>query len=430
MFADQLILNEREAARGRAFVVRAKEVSSGRAAIDAAAAGVSPQVIERHRKAVDTLEQKAAAALRLYEKLKAGVLDESLDRFRRDPGIMLVFARISRGLSQAELADRLGLKEQQIQRYEAERYRSISLSNYRKVANALGVEFTATIRSESFLWSRDVGAEKVPISKSDMSRTLAHAKDNNWISVPDDDDGGAALFAYIKRPERLLASPALLRTGLNPLDITNDLSLSAWRARIVDLAEDRLKSSSKNLPDFDPLEISWLVELARSSANQDGLKTVSQILQDHGIVFLVEPHVAGTRLDGAAIMLRTHPVIAMTLRHDRLDYFWFTLFHELAHVFLHSSSGLAAGFFDDLEAGLTDELEQEANEFAGSLLVPPERWRISPARISKDRDTIIDFAKQIGVHPAIVFGKIRHDRRNYKLFTKEVGAGAVRRQFL
>ncbi|MBR0860680.1 ImmA/IrrE family metallo-endopeptidase [Bradyrhizobium diazoefficiens] len=51
----------------------------------------------------------------------------------------LIKARIVSGLSQKALAERLGLKEQQIQRYEAERYSSASYQRLRQIAGALGV---------------------------------------------------------------------------------------------------------------------------------------------------------------------------------------------------------------------------------------------------------------------------------------------------
>ena len=54
-------------------------------------------------------------------------------------------------------------------------------------------------------------------------------------------------------------------------------------------------------------------------------------------------HLPGTYLDGAAMLSAfSQPVVALTLRYDRLDNFWFVLFHELAHVFLHLRRGCAS----------------------------------------------------------------------------------------
>ncbi len=75
-----------------------------------------------------------------YDALRAGrVRVLELDSLGQLPEA-LIRARIAAGLSQKELARRLGLKEQQIQRYEARRYAGASLDRVQKVADALGMQ--------------------------------------------------------------------------------------------------------------------------------------------------------------------------------------------------------------------------------------------------------------------------------------------------
>src|SRR5215208_5229999 len=73
----------------------------------------------------------------------------------------------------------------------------------------------------------------------------------------------------------------------------------------------------------------------------------------------------------------------MTIRFDRIDNFWFVLLHELGHIFLHHSSGLDDGFFDDMDADAETALEQQADDFAYDALIPKELWKTSPARFAK-----------------------------------------------
>ncbi len=61
---------------------------------------------------------------------------------------MLVRARVAAGLSQKQLAQRLGLKAQQIQRYEATRYRTITLGRMLEVAEALGLRLEGSVALE------------------------------------------------------------------------------------------------------------------------------------------------------------------------------------------------------------------------------------------------------------------------------------------
>lgn len=102
-------------------------------------AGVHPRLIQAERDALESQIADLERELDEYESLKASDLSMiTLDSFE---GLAegLIKARIASGLSQKDLADRLNIKEQQIQRYEADRYSSASLQRLQDVANAIGV---------------------------------------------------------------------------------------------------------------------------------------------------------------------------------------------------------------------------------------------------------------------------------------------------
>lgn len=120
----------------------------------------------------------------------------------------------------------------------------------------------------------------------------------------------------------------------------------------------------------------------------------------------------------------------MTLLRDKVDNFWFTLLHEVGHVVLHFNKGLGLGFFDRIDAEAVEQEEMEANNFASNLLIPEELWRRSPVRIARSGAVIEKFAKQIGVNPAIVFGRIQKERGDYKTFSSKIGRNKVRKQLM
>ena len=147
-----------------------------------------------------------------------------------------------------------------------------------------------------------------------------------------------------------------------------------------------------------------------------------------GIRFVVEPQLEGTYLDGAAFLLEDKlPVIAMTLRYDRLDNFWFVLFHEIAHINLHLGDMFEA-IFDDLDVK-TDGIENEADEFALNALIPSDVWKKSLVRFTPSIDAIINQAKKLEVHPALVAGRIRKATGKYHQFVDLIGQGEVRKYF-
>jgi HTH-type transcriptional regulator/antitoxin HigA len=85
---------------------------------------------------IDELQEQIAE----YERLKASsVSDLKLRSLDELPSVLLK-ARVAQGMTQKDLARRLGMKEQQIQRYEATRYRSASYMRVVQVADALGIE--------------------------------------------------------------------------------------------------------------------------------------------------------------------------------------------------------------------------------------------------------------------------------------------------
>lgn len=426
MSESPIILNEREARRARAFLARVDEALSSSVAVAPSRYTIPAEVWELHERALQFNRRVAASMLEAYEEIRQGKQSNVLENWKREPGVILIIARIARGLSQLELADRLGMREQQIQRYEAERYRTISLQNMRRVASALGVTFEATLDSAN---SSVVGALKTQktdsIDDRQMMAIIAHAKKHQWLSLTDEPDKDRlAVIEFLEESASQYGSPGLLRTGLKSLDLKDDALLAAWRARILFLADEVIRSFRT---EFDPIDLHWIVELVKMSDLVDGPIKAIEFCRQHGIIVVVEPQIQGLKLDGAAFLRGTCPVVGLTIRHDRIDNFWYTLLHELGHIFLHYNSGLASGFFDDeVEGKANDELEQEADSFASAMLIPPERWRQSLVRVTRSAAAVEQFAKQIGIHPAIVFGRIRRERNDYRLFSDQVGSGRVR----
>lgn len=137
------------------------------------------------------------------------------------------------------------------------------------------------------------------------------------------------------------------------------------------------------------------------------VRHVPRILAEFGIRLVVVQHLKGTRLDGAALSYsESKPVISLSMRYGRLDYFWFTLIHELAHIFYEDGTKWDA---EILEKKTDDEVESRANEFAASILVPTNQMDSFILRTSPIYSTnkIRNFSRRMGVHPAIVIGQLK-----------------------
>lgn len=424
------ILNERDAREAAKILTELDHTLSSEAVFQEIIEGLPVEIVSGYRRALKSQRAELKAQLEAYEAAKSGDASELMRRVGNDPGLALIITRIKRGLSQKELARLLGLKEQQIQRYESERYRSISLSNYRRIAHVLGVRWEVKPFTNEMQWFGSGWNIASEIKASDVKKIIKHAKENEWFekgSTEAEAEDYNYLQKYITDHILNYGSPAFLRTGINIENYNDDILLIAWKARVTRIAERIIK---KNDIEYKGLKITWLRELTRLSLNDNGPALARDFLLSHGIVLVVEPQITGLKLDGAAFLVNNTPVIAMTLRRDTIDNFWYTLLHEIAHIILHYQIGLRSGFFDDIDNKTIDEIEHEANFFASNALVPEEKWKRSPARISKSPAPIEKLAKEVGIHPAILFGRIQKERGNYAIFPNKIGRGMVRKWLL
>ncbi|WP_429910579.1 ImmA/IrrE family metallo-endopeptidase [Glycocaulis sp.] len=417
-----IILNERELRDAKARLERLAEALSSKKALQQAAIGLPHSVMISVVNAVRAEREALSSAIRAYEAAKENKDAALLESYiGGEAGLTLIVARIAKGYSQRDLAWRLGLKEQQIQRYESEKYRSISLKNYVRIATLLGVRLRASIEKNPELRGLDWVISDV--SKADIKKIIKHGRESGWF---DGDITESKLQQYIAENRIEYGSPSLLRTGLKASDHSEDVLLHAWRARVGTVAREKLPSLEGK---FDITDIEWLPKFAHLSQYADGPLRAVQALNERGILLITERQVPGLSIDGAAFIEDGVPVIGLTLRRDSIDNFWFTLMHELGHVILHYSTGLAVGFFDEMDAESTDVQEREADHFASNLLIADEVWRRSTARIASDSGVIEAFASKMNIHPAIVFGRIRMERNNYKIFNDKIGRGSVRSLF-
>ena len=213
---------------------------------------------------------------------------------------------------------------------------------------------------------------------------------------------------------------------------TDDYALRAWCWKV--LAQSREKPLPAQYED-GTVDQDFLRQIAQLSTLADGPVRARDFLAEHGIGFEYVKHLPRTHLDGAVLHLPgDSPVIGMTLRYDRIDNFWFTLLHELGHLGLHlGRCGDETGFVDDLslrdvEAGTGDADELEADDWAQDALIPPDVWDNGVILENPAPMAVMQMAWDARVNPAVVAGRVRHERGEYRLLSQFVGTGEVRRQ--
>lgn len=136
-----------------------------------------------------------------------------------------------------------------------------------------------------------------------------------------------------------------------------------------------------------------------------------KLLSDAGVALVLVPAIPRAHVSGVARWLSlTRPMIQLSLYGKTNDKFWFTFFHEAAHILLHANTkeDKKSVFLDDPNASHSkDPQEQEANQWAGDWLIPVQH--VNTLAGLRSKAAVDAFAQLLGIHPGIVVGRLQHD---------------------
>jgi HTH-type transcriptional regulator/antitoxin HigA len=340
-----------------------------------------------------------------------------------DPVEAIKFRMEQLGLKQKDLIPLIGSRSKVSE--VLSRQRSLSITMIRKLNAGLGIppeillqEPAAKLRhpQEGIAWERFPLAEMLKRKWLNFQGNLSEARKQapNLIGSWAARLGGDAL------------QPAFLRQHVRAGSEADSYALAAWRIRVSLLA------LGQNVPKYQTGTVThdFVSDLVRLSYLDNGPLLAREYLHKSGIHFVMEVHLPHTHLDGAAIKLSDgSPLVAMTLRHDRLDNFWFTLCHELAHVALHFKGEEPTAFFDDLDQAEIDKYEKDADSWATEGLIPRNLWRAAKIEGTPTTRKILAFAANLRINPAIPAGRIRKEKGDYKIFSGLIGNKKARKLF-
>jgi HTH-type transcriptional regulator/antitoxin HigA len=202
---------------------------------------------------------------------------------------------------------------------------------------------------------------------------------------------------------------ALFRKANN----VDDTIISFWLSRIETQAKIKFIDNPKLSFKKDSFNNTVLIDLAKKSKDTSFLNHIPEYLSEFGILLIYERGIPGLKADGVVLKLQNGiPVIGMSLRYSRLDNFWFTLMHELSHIVLHYDQ-MESPIIDNLETENVEALEIAANRLAQNSFVPRCTWNRCPPKYEKSNASVIKFAKEQGIHPAIVAGMLQKESNRY-----------------
>ena len=343
-----------------------------------------------------------------------------------DPIEAIKFRMDQQGLKQADLVPFMGNKSKVSE--VLSRKRPLSLAMIRKLHNGLGIPADVLLQEPGKTLSplyEGIDWKQFPLSEMVKRHWFPEFEGRaNDLAERGEELLGPLLFPNGRDCRELdMAARQGMRKGSTP----DDYALWAWQARVLKLSEET------TLGTYDPEAMTEALMRSVIGLSQldDGPIQARRLLEKNGIAVVILHYLPGTHLDGLSMMRPDgHPIVSLTLRHDRLDNFWFTLAHELAHIVLHLSKGDTSVFIDDLEArGKKGKKEQEADTLASNLLIPSTEWDRSGLPRSPTPLRVRQVAARAHVHPAIVAGRVRYTKKDYTLLSGLVGSRALRKQF-
>ena len=333
------------------------------------------------------------------------------------------FRMEQQGLKQKDLIPFIGSKSKVSEVLSEQR--PLSLSMIRKLHAGLGIP------ADVLMQEPEARLPEIPDGLEWKEFPLAEMLKRKWLSfegkLSEAKEHVEELLSNWAAPLRHNAlQPALLRQHMRGRKSSSVYSLAAWRIQVS------LQAQKQTVSTFKPgtIDAEFMRDLVKLSYFDNGPLLAKEFLLKNGIHFIVEPHLKGTHLDGAVMFLPNRsPLVALTLRYDRLDNFWFTLCHELAHLALHLGKDDWELFYDDLDCNDKNDIESKADAWATDALIPAAKWHDFKAIDHCTAVTIKDFAEKLRIHPAILAGRVRREQSDYSLFTKLLGNGTIRHLF-
>jgi len=291
--------------------------------------------------------------------------------------------------------------------------KSITPETAIELGSAFGTspEFWLNLETAYQLSKADVAEENAIKERAQLfeSAPVKDMEKRGWIKASNTID---ALRGHLKQffalPEidqlRVAARTSVQSSELTPEQV-------AWCVRALQLAKSvpAQRFTNKSFEEGVP-------KLRALADFPENVRQISRVLSGMGIRFVVVEHLPKSKIDGAALWLGKgweHPVVALSLRYDRIDSFWHTLFHELSHIKNRDSYILdidIVGADRCLASDQLSKIESRANQEAAEMLIPKEKLQsfILRTRPFYYADKIIQFANLLKIHPGIIAGQLQH----------------------
>jgi HTH-type transcriptional regulator/antitoxin HigA len=327
--------------------------------------------------------------LELLAKLVEDYEKERFRFVRPDPVAAIKFRMEEKGLKQKDLVAIMGGKNRVSEVLSGKR--PLTLAMVRALSEELRIPTDLLIQESSPSQDDEYEFDSTDEARIPIAQILRSGQ------FPEHEATMLTTSAIVQRYLKPKHGPLYLKQtityGATPS--TNKTNLKMWVGRVRELAHQSKRKRGVWRP--GTLSEEFLAYVARLSWSETGPRLVQEFLAEKGIALVILPHYPQTKLDGAAMRDQEGaPVIGLTIRHDRLDNFWFTLLHELVHAWKHLPELGMAITDEEVDKGHDgdDAKEAEANRLARDAFIPRAIWTRSDACLRPSQETIQGLANR------------------------------------
>ena len=333
------------------------------------------------------------------------------------PGEYIREELVERGWTQMDLADILARPPQVVNEIVAGK-RSITPETARGLADAFGTSAQLWMNLEASYQLSKMSAKDDAVSRRAVLYGKAPIKEmqrRGWIEATSNIEVLEAQVLTFFEIRALDQQIRFHHAARKSTDGSPTQAQFAWFYRAWHLARALKVQSEFSASSFDTA----LAQLSKLKRDVEESRHIPRVLSEAGIRFLIIEPLPHTKIDGVCFWLDADsPVIALSVRYDRIDWFWHTLMHEMAHV--KNKDGTESLTLDTEMVGIDAqpfedkiEVEKAADLFAVQFLVNQAKLDRFIARVHPlySKLKISAFANMNEVHPGIVVGQLQHQKR-------------------
>ncbi len=320
------------------------------------------------------------------------------------PGATIKEQLQDRGMSQKEFAARMNVSEKHMSRLINGDVK-LTPEMADKLEMVLGIPTEFWMNLEAIYQKKKIKAKKENALEEDkqIAKKLPYREMSNlgWVPPTKESDEKVIILRKFFEVVELsrLEDTQITRIACRRLKITekSDLALMAWAQ------EAKIKARSIETA---PININALVKLIPAVRNmtrkkpEEFCKELKENLAKCGIALVFLPHLKGSFLQGASFKNDNKIVVGLTVRGRDADKFWFSFFHELAHVVLRHI---------DKTGGTSDQEEKQADQWARDSLIPKDAFNLFKQQGNFTSVDVRQFAESLGLAPGIVVGRLQYE---------------------